>query len=329
MDSTSDTHSPLQPMTVGNVVNTGIRLYTSNLKPYLKVAAIATGWALIPWVVLAPIVLFYANVQRYYSFLGLLVPAWIVLLLICSSYYLADSAAIARLAFTELTNQPEVPKQSRRYTQSRRWGFLLLGVLINLILLGIFAVMSVVALICTTAIFAVMGGPDFLRNPTSAALVNPTLIVLTFLIFIGVILVSLLVYMWLGVRFSIADLSLAMEPGIGSTDGIGRSWELTGGNVWRLLLIFLVTFLITIPVQVVLQVVLGLVQEATTVVISEDSVSFVAVTYFVSTILGLLSGILLLPLWQAIKAVIYYDLRSRREGLDLELRDWGDRLPPT
>jgi hypothetical protein len=28
-----------------------------------------------------------------------------------------------------------------------------------------------------------------------------------------------------------------------------------------------------------------------------------------------------MPFWQSIKAVIYYDLRSRREGLGLQLRD--------
>ncbi len=30
--------------------------------------------------------------------------------------------------------------------------------------------------------------------------------------------------------------------------------------------------------------------------------------------------IFLLPFWQTIKAVIYYDLRTRREGMGLELR---------
>ncbi|MBD1914139.1 MULTISPECIES: glycerophosphoryl diester phosphodiesterase membrane domain-containing protein [unclassified Leptolyngbya] len=328
MDSTSDTHSPLQPMTVGNVVNTGIRLYSSNLKPYLRVAAIATGWTVIPWVTLVPIVLFYTTVQQYYSFLGLLIPAWLVLLFISLSYSLADSAAIARLAFTELINQAEDSKQARRYTRSRRWSFLQLGVLINLILLGTFAVMGIIALICTSVIFAAMGGADFLRNPASAALVNPTLIVLTVLIFFGVVLIVLLAWLFLGVRLSIADLPLAMEPGIKVTEGISRSWELTGSNFWRLMLILFVTLLITFPLQVVVQLLVGLVQEATALLMPEDSASFAAITSLIGFILGSISSIFLLPLWQAIKAVIYYDLRSRREGLDLELRDWGDRLPP-
>jgi len=329
MASTPDTPDPLQPMTVGNVVNTGFRLYSSNLKPYLTVAAIATGWALVPWVVLAPIVFFYATAQRFYSLLGLIIPAWFVLLLVCSTYYLANAAAIARLAFTELTNRPESPHESRRYTRSRRWSFLLLSVLIGLIFFGISIVMYILAALCVVAIFAAMGGAEFLRNPTSAALVNPTLIVLTVLIVLSVIAIFLLMILWLGVRFGIADLPLAMEPGIAATDGIGRSWELTRGNVWRLVLIFTVTGLITLPIQVLVQLVVGLAQEASTLLVAENSFGFVAISYLFTTIFGLLSGIVLLPLWQSMKAVIYYDLRSRREGLDLELRDWGDRLPPS
>ena len=36
---------------------------------------------------------------------------------------------------------------------------------------------------------------------------------------------------------------------------------------------------------------------------------------------GLAGGALLLPFWQAIKAVIYYDLRVRREGFGIELEE--------
>jgi hypothetical protein len=33
------------------------------------------------------------------------------------------------------------------------------------------------------------------------------------------------------------------------------------------------------------------------------------------------TGALFAPFWQSIKAVIYYDLLSRKEGLGIELRD--------
>jgi hypothetical protein len=36
---------------------------------------------------------------------------------------------------------------------------------------------------------------------------------------------------------------------------------------------------------------------------------------------SILSGALIMPFWQVIKAVIYYDVRARREGFGLQLRD--------
>jgi hypothetical protein len=37
--------------------------------------------------------------------------------------------------------------------------------------------------------------------------------------------------------------------------------------------------------------------------------------------LSFVGGALILPFGQTVKAVVYYDLRSRREGLGLQLRD--------
>jgi Ca2+/Na+ antiporter len=54
----------------------------------------------------------------------------------------------------------------------------------------------------------------------------------------------------------------------------------------------------------------------------ETSVIFTLLGLFgVGGLLALVLGSLIIPFWQSIKAVIYYDLRSRREGMGLELRD--------
>lgn len=316
-------------MTVGNVVNTGFRLYTTNWKIYLRVAALATLWATIPWLVLLPIAIFFFSVQNYFNLLFLLVPAWIVLLLFCFARYLGDAAAIARLAFNELTNQDETLLQARRFTGTRKWSFLLLNLLIGLIFTVMFIVLYILAAICIVAIFAAMGGTAFLLNPAPAAAVNPTLIVLTILILLGVILIFFLLLIWFGVRFAVADMPLAVEPRINATDAIGRSWELTRSNVWRIFLVLTVTTIIAFPLQAVVQVAATTIQEVLTTFVPPESFAFIGFTYILSVIVSLLVGIVLLPLWQAMKAVIYYDLRSRREGIDIVLRDLGDRLPPT
>lgn len=44
---------------------------------------------------------------------------------------------------------------------------------------------------------------------------------------------------------------------------------------------------------------------------------------FISTlllmILNLITGIILMPFWQSIKSVVYYDIICRREGFDLKI----------
>ncbi|BAZ86107.1 hypothetical protein NIES806_23170 [Dolichospermum compactum NIES-806] len=50
----------------------------------------------------------------------------------------------------------------------------------------------------------------------------------------------------------------------------------------------------------------------------EPGSTIYTVVYLLSLLIG---GTFVMPFWQSIKAVIYYDLRSRREGLGLQLRD--------
>ncbi len=56
----ADTPNPpavIQPLSVGNVVDVAIRLYRTNAKSFLGIAAIGTLWILLPMIVLIPIVL--------------------------------------------------------------------------------------------------------------------------------------------------------------------------------------------------------------------------------------------------------------------------------
>lgn len=328
MTSSFDTQDPIEPMTVGNVVNTGFRLYTTNWKPYLQVAAIATLWAIVPWLLLLPLAVLFLSIDNSLGLLALVVPAWLVLFLVCAARYLSNSAAISRLSFNELTHQPESPSQAQRFTGSRKWSFILLNVLIGLIFTVILVVLYIVAAICIAAILAAMGGLEFLMNPTSAAAVNPTLIVLSILILLGVVLIVILAFVWFGVRFAIADLPLAVEPQISATDAINRSWELTRNNVWRIFLVLTVTTIIAFPLQAIAQVLGTTMQEVLTAVLPNESAPLLIFSAILGTIISLLISIVLLPLWQSMKAVIYYDLRSRREGIDIALRDVSDRLPP-
>ncbi|MBF2075604.1 MAG: glycerophosphoryl diester phosphodiesterase membrane domain-containing protein [Synechococcales cyanobacterium C42_A2020_086] len=323
MALSSDPQGSIRPLSAGNVVSAGLRLYSSHFSQYFGVAMVATLWILLPILLLALLVGFFVVVRDYDGLLGLLVPAWIVLLLYCSGKYLAGSAAISRLAYGELIHHPESARDANRYTQSRLWGFvaigLLLGLLYTAVALGFYFVVAVVAIALLIALggFAALQGGSFEQALANDPLVAASLVLLV----LAVIVCAILLFSWISARVAVAELPLAIESEIGASRSIGRSWELTQKHAWRIVLILFITFLITLPLQILAQIISSLLQAVLTVTIPPDSALFTGVTLLISYIIGLASGVFLLPLWQAIKAVIYYDLRSRREGLDLQLRD--------
>lgn len=308
-----------QPLTVGNAVNVGFRLYGAKLKPYLWLATRSTLWVLLPIMLAIALGLFYATTQRYFTTLGLVIPAWVVLMVFCSARSYSLSAAIARLGFGDLTQQPESIESACRYTRARQWQFLWVYVLLFLLGASVSLLFYIVAAVVVVVMLVFVGGTDFLLNPQSAALVNPGLILLAFLVFLGI--VGLLIWMltWFSIRFSVPDLPLAVEPGLKATQSLGRSWELTHKNVGRIFLILLVTWIATIPLQFVIQILLGIAQKAIVRIYPENSPLYGLLTFGSSFLISLLLGIFTLPLWQSIKATIYYDLRRRREGLGLQL----------
>ena len=112
-------------------------------------------------------------------------------------------------------------------------------------------------------------------------------------------------YIYIFSRLALTDVSLAIELRLTSTGAFKRSWALTKGYVFSLQLIFLIAFLITIPFWVISNVggliplVMGLPNEVATIF---------------NLPWGLVIGSLLVPFWQGIKAMVYYDLRTRKEG---------------
>ncbi|BAB73506.1 glycerophosphoryl diester phosphodiesterase membrane domain-containing protein [Anabaena sp. FACHB-709] len=273
--------SPTQPLSVGNVVSAGLRLYRSHLKDYFLLALKAYVWVLVP------------------------VYGW-------AKFY-ALTSLISRLAFGELVNQPESISSGERFVNSRLWQFLLAMLLLLLVGIGIGLGVVILSILLGVVSAAFVGGVGQQANPA------------TYLVFIlaafVIGIVALLGILWLVTRFYLVDLPLAVEEGIEATSAISRSWELTQGHVWRILLISFVGFLITIPIQIVVQIATSILQAAFLPLISEGNTVF-ALLYFVLVLVLISgSGALLIPFWQSIKAVIYYDLRSRREGLGLQLRD--------
>jgi hypothetical protein len=135
-------------------------------------------------------------------------------------------------------------------------------------------------------------------------------------------LIPIIIYIWLYSHFFVSELPLSIESNMNSTNSLGRSWELTKGFVVRVKTIVIIAGLITLPIVLFTLVPVFFIFSFPMNSSSPDTIlvsSFLIV--FLGMFLGIVGATFMMPFWQAIKAVIYYDIRNRREGLGLQVRD--------
>jgi len=262
------------PLSVGNVVSASLRIYRDHFKSYFGLAFVAYLWLLVP------------------------IYGW--------AKYSAISALISRLAFGEVSENPETVSDARREVNPRMWSFFWAGILTSLIYLGVYLAFAI-------AIGILAGGAAVIFGQNGS-------IISILLIVVGVI-AFLIIYIRIISRLLIVELPLAMEKDMTASSAIGRSWELTKGSVGRIQSIVFVGILVSLPVTIFVQIVTVLVQLVLTGLFGAKSGLFYLVYYILIVPLSLGSGALVTPFWQTMKAIIYYDVRSRKEGLGLQMRD--------
>ena len=271
----------MKPLSVGNVVSAGLRIYRDNFKNYYRLALIGSLWSWIPiygW-------------AKFYAMQGL----------------------ISRLAYDELVEQPESDRDARRFVDGRMWSFLGAVFLVSLrFLLAYFVGAIAVALI--------VGVLTFLLGIGLSAVLGDTGANITSIISILITVVALVLFFGYLIRlyasFSVTELSLATEEDVNASQAIKRSRELTKGSAKNLMLIFLISSLVSLPLWgliFTLQILPNLIQNSSLAI---NSTVFNVFKFAFNTI----TTALIVPFWQSIKAVIYYDLRVRREGMGIDLR---------
>lgn len=270
--------SAMKPLSVGNVVSAGIRIYRDHFKLYFQLALQAYLWLIVPvygW-------------AKFSYFMGL----------------------ISRLAYSEVLERPETFQDARRHVKPKMWEFFLASLLVSIIVsVALFAAIIVSAIIggIFAAIFAQQSSPN---------LVGILIAVVFGLIYLFALIFA---YVWLVSRLLIVELPLAIETNVDCASAIKRSWELTKGSVFRIQGVVFIAFLISIPISIVLQIASAIFQVLPAVFLPPDS-PITAILYVLGLILvTVVGGAFMIPFWQAIKAVIYYDLRVRREGMGMEL----------
>lgn len=307
---------PIQPLSVGNVVSAGLKLYRSRFKDYLRIALQASAWLFLPLLGLTAIAVAigFLAIDRpaLWAIVVLLGLAAIPVYIFCSAKFIVQQTIIARLAFGDLTNQPETVTAARQRLTPQMWPLWAAAIIVSLILFGVSFGFSLVIGVGSSLLLIVAGD-----SARFAAVVSVLINLLQ--------LVSLAVQFWLSARFQIFSLPIALEEGIGPIKSVERSWQLSRGNGGRIVLILLIAFLISMPLYVLLAGVLivGAIPFFTVSTGPANPTTVVLLLLLGILILVLLIAcfILFLPLWETIRSAIYYDLRSRREGMGLELRD--------
>lgn len=137
------------------------------------------------------------------------------------------------------------------------------------------------------------------------------------------VVAGVVVSSYLSIKFSVASPAMVLEN-LGVFAAIGRSWSLTRKNFWRLFGINILTAIITSMVAGIF----GGIASALSVIFvvagsssPEDAITSINTAYILTMVVSTIAQLLILPFTSSVNALLYIDLRMRKEGLDVELRN--------
>ncbi|HIK35283.1 MAG TPA: RDD family protein [Thermosynechococcus sp. M98_K2018_005] len=291
----------------GNVVTIALELYRHQGNRYFLLSLFAHAWFFlltIAAVLIVAVALIMGGVLA--NGMDALTPLLLlpgIGLLVALPFYLfgwtrlmASGALLSRRIYAVLTAFEESESEARRFIFPKMLNYLLATLIVGFILLIVYGVLGAIGYL-----IYLVGSPlvQFLEQNIQTEPAR-SLFFLTFLLSILLlVLLALLVISYFMVRLSLVDVVLALEPDCTPLKSVRRSWQLTQGQAWHTLTVFFVASLATIPANLLGSII--------------NSVVIIPVA-------GLFVAVLLLPLWQGIKAVLYWDLRVRNEGAAFQVR---------
>jgi uncharacterized RDD family membrane protein YckC len=207
--------------------------------------------------------------------------------------FTATGGLLARLVFNVLANQTEPEPVSQKQIYSRTWAYLRASLWFGLVMGLIYLALGAIAVgLVWTAIPLMDGIRGAIVDTETGPLILLLLFILALLVFLAL---GLLIY-YVTARFWFYDIVLALKDRVSAQAAVGRSWQLTQALGWQVTTVMFIGSLVTLPVILL-----------TT-----------AVNIFVP-VAGFLGSIFMFPLWQAMKAVSYYDCATINEGLTFDL----------
>jgi hypothetical protein len=296
----------LKPMSLSELLDRTFTLYRSNFwlfcgimaLPQVVVAAISIAIYSSPANRTIPIVQQNPNDPfAVFAAVGRLYLLAFILFVVTSLVYAVAVSAVTFAVSAINMGQPTSIRKSYSMLRSRIFG--LLGLILILIFIGI------------VFVFAGVLAGSVVGGMLAAALTFIAPILAIIFVFLAVVTGFVLGF-WLLMRFAIS-IPVFMLEGRGVFDSLARSGVLTKGHRWRIFLAALVMTAIVLVIRVLFALPITIVAGIRT------TPGLVPLwQYIAQSITGALSGTLVGSLFTISIVLIYYDLRIRKEGFDLE-----------
>lgn len=145
---------------------------------------------------------------------------------------------------------------------------------------------------------------------------NVGLILLAMFAFLGGIIVIIILGCYVVVRLLLVTQVIVLED-TGLFGALRRSWNLVKGAFWRVLGVLVLMSVLAQIIQIVVSLPFSMLSSAINAM-SQDPTTIVR-NSIISSLISQLGLIIILPLSLSVYTLLYYDLRIRKEGFDMEL----------
>jgi hypothetical protein len=322
------------PLSLGELLDRAFRLYRLRFRSFLTIAALF----LVPYAVASGLVTgqflssYYALfmqvassnaelssdlTQRILRGAGTFGGLTILVSLAGIVLMLLNSLALTSHAIAALYGQPEPVGASVRRARRRFWPALRMNLLKWLVLAGIALALVVAGVIVGFLAAAAAGGAISFVAPqgsNSGVLASVGIMLLLMCGYlIGMLLLAVPVVYLMG-RWQVA-LPGIVDQGWRARQSLAEAWRLSQGHTWRVVGYLVLLWALS---AVITSVPLYLVQYISLFAFSDPQMFLVASA--VSSVFATLLSVLWQPLAAIAVALLYFDLRVRQEGLDIERR---------
>jgi hypothetical protein len=287
----------LRPLGVGDVLDRTFTVYRTKPLVFIGLSAIWYLLLVLVFVVLA--VAIFAGALAAFTrqattpspeqiagaavgIIGFVLVAVIVAILLLA----AQSAALVHAASRRYLAKDVAIGDSFRAGLSASPRLFAAGVLVFLAILGVWAVLVIVA-----------------------ALANQGLL------WVLVVLAGIVATAFLGCSWLVAPVVVVVEK-MGPVSALGRAWRLSGGNRWRIFGIQVLLFILNLVLSLLIGGIFGGLAAAAA---QGGTPTQLGLTSVIQSLVNLASTIIWAPVEWIAFTVLYYDLRVRKEAFDLQL----------